>query len=93
MTAATPVLTAPTLFSLPCADPVWLSDADAPLIRRFTADAAGLSRALAHAAQHRGCIVLARYAATLDDLSGGWGGDAPAVIRDADCLARELAAM
>lgn len=88
MTAATPAL-----FAIPAADPAWLSDSDALLIRRFTADVAGLSRAQAYAAQHRGCVVLSHYAATLDDLSGGWGGDAPAVVRDADCLARELAAM
>lgn len=86
MTAATPAL-----FAIPAADPAWLADSDAPLTRRFTADAAGLSRAQAHAAQHRGCVVLARYAATLDDLSGAWGDGAAPVIRDVAGLERALA--
>lgn len=81
---------APALFANPAADPCWLSDADAGEIRRFDADAAGLSRAQAHAAQHRGCVVLARHGATLDDLSGGFV-NAALVIRDAQRLEFALA--
>lgn len=94
MTAATPVSTALALFSLPCADPAWLCDADKPQIRRHAATPAGLAEAQRRLAeigyaQPYGCVVLARHSATLDDLSGAWGGGAPALIRDEARLGHE----
>lgn len=58
-----------SLFAVPV-DPEWLSDADAPDIREYPDDAAGLAAA-ARKTQRCGLIVRARRGATLANLADG----------------------